>query len=150
MGRDKFKKRPRPFVMVPKDMLRSPAWLSLTNAARVAWLHLAADQNGRNEGQLKLTYTQAAELMDPKTFTHALKELQEKGFIVRTKPGGLMGGCAEYALADAWRTWQPPADTAPSKKVQGGKSTPTNGGNPPRQEPQGQSLGVEIHPDTAS
>ena len=106
------KRHVRPFVPVDKGMLQSPAWEALTNAARVVWLHLAADFNGRpeKEGHLRLTYSQAEKLMTRKTFTKALQELQDKGFIERTTVGGLFNTCSEYALVNGWRAWTPPEE----------------------------------------
>ncbi|MCK9378248.1 MAG: hypothetical protein M0P73_19190 [Syntrophobacterales bacterium] len=137
MGKDKGQKRNKPFVMVPKDMLHSPAWESLSNPARVAWLHIALDQRSKDDQHLKLPYSQAGRLMDRKTFTVALRELQAKGFITVTKHGGLRGAgegksdCAEYGLSSGWRNWHPPKGTV-------GKKSRVE--NHPEQ-------GVEIHPD---
>ena len=109
MGRDRFKNRHRAFVMIWKDMLRSPAWLALSNAARVAYIHLAADYNGRPEKQtcLRLAYSQAQKLMAKKTYTKAIRELLAKGFIKMTKRGGLFKNCSQYALSEDWKSWKP-------------------------------------------
>lgn len=107
MGKDYAKKRYKPFVMLHKDVLRSPAWEALTNAARVAYLHIRLDENGRNEGRLKLPYSQALRLMDKRTFSRALRQLQELGFIIVTKHGGLYNQCSEFGLNTAWRDWRP-------------------------------------------
>jgi hypothetical protein len=97
------KKRPsRPFVQVFKDLLQSPAWRELTNASRVAYIHLLADQNGQPK-TLRLTYSQADELMQRKTFTRALRQLEALGFIERTVAGGLFNQCSEYQLSGRWR-----------------------------------------------
>lgn len=108
MGRYRNKKRTNPFVMVAKDMLQSEAWLSLTNAARVAWLHLEADYNGApdKENHLRLTYSQAERLMARRTFARAIRELQEKGFITKTRHGGLYNNCSEYGRNHDWRKWK--------------------------------------------
>lgn len=45
------------------------------------------------------------------TFTRAVRELIELGFIELVTPGGIVGGrgrAADYTLSKAWRTWQPP------------------------------------------
>lgn len=107
MGKDHAKKRNKPFVMLYKDVLRSPAWEALTNPARVAYLHIRLDENGHNEGQLRLPYSQAIRLMDKRTFTSALRQLQELGFIIVTKHGGLYNQCSEFGLSTAWRDWRP-------------------------------------------
>jgi hypothetical protein len=107
MGKARDKRRSSPFVMVYKDMLHSPAWESLSNPARVAYLHIKADYNGYNEGNLKLPYSQAEKVMDKKTFTRALRQLQEHGFIVVTEHGGLFNRCTTFALSNAWRGWRP-------------------------------------------
>lgn len=95
--------------MVPKDMLKSSAWLSLSNIAKVAWLHLAADFNGKEQKRtsLRLPYSQAEKLMTRKSYSKALTELQAKGFIRKTKHGGLEKNCSEYELIYEWRKWTP-------------------------------------------
>ena len=116
MGKDRAKKRNKAFAMVFKDLLHSPAWESLTNGARVAYLHILADDNGRKNGILKLPYSQARKLMDKKTYTRALHQLQDRGFIVVTNPGGLFNRCTEYGLSTGWRDWRPNGpDTAHEK-----------------------------------
>jgi hypothetical protein len=88
--------------------MRSPAWKSLTNPARVAYWHIKLDENGRNDGELKLPYSQAADLMDRKTFAKVISMLVDRGFITITRHGGLMQHCNLYAISDAWRRWKPP------------------------------------------
>ena len=112
------KRRLKPFVAMDKGMLRSDVFKDLSSSAKVAYMYLRLDENGDPEKPLRLPYSQAKELMDRKTFTHALAELQEKGFIIRTKLGGLMGGCSEYALTNEWRTFKPPNE-ARGKKCKG-------------------------------
>ncbi|MBU1275807.1 MAG: hypothetical protein KJ720_10560 [Proteobacteria bacterium] len=109
MGKDRYKRRNRRFLKVFHDMLDSPAWFAISNAARVAYLHLAADYDGSpgKEARLRLPYSQAEKLMTRKTFAKALRELQAKGFIQRTKAGGLYNNCSEYALAQEYKSWKP-------------------------------------------
>ena len=108
MARDKGKRRGSPpFVMVDKLMLRSTAWLDLTNAARVAWLHIAAEQNGRNHDALKMPYSQAAKLMTRNTFSKALQDLKAHGFITVMRQGGLLNNPTEFALDQSWKSWTP-------------------------------------------
>ena len=134
MGKDRFHRRYPPFVMLYKDLLRSPAWESLTNAARVAYLHIKLDENGYNEGLLKLPYSQAEKLMDKKTYAKALRQLQDRGFIVVMSHGGLFKRCTEFGLSTAWRDWRPSGPDTAHDKGQRCFRTPAKGEKAPLQK----------------
>lgn len=112
-------------------MLRSQPWKSLSNAARVAFLHLKLNENGDPAKLLHLPYSQGIELMAKATLTRALRELQEAGFVELVEPGGLFAGAAGYKLLTRWQG----SDTASTRsrrrgqagKRQGSKLTPDRG-----------------------
>ena len=85
-------------------MLFSPAYLALSNTAKVAFAYLLADQNGL-KATLRLTYAQAKKLRlaDPHTLAECFRQLRELGFITLARPGGLENQAAEYVESQGWR-----------------------------------------------
>lgn len=99
---------------------QSPAWRSLSGPAAKVWVELRSRFNGRNNGRLHLSLEEGAHLLGlGKTTVHrALKELEEKGFIRKTRQGQFYGRLAsEYALTSEridghnatcdWKRWSP-------------------------------------------
>jgi hypothetical protein len=120
MGGKRFNGRGRRrFVQLFHNILDSPAWLSLTHSARTAYIHILKDFNGHNNGQLKLTYSQAGRLMNRQTFGRSIKLLIDRGFIEVTKHGGLNNRCAEYRYIEKWRNWKPSDEKQKPNKWQG-------------------------------
>jgi DNA-binding transcriptional regulator YhcF (GntR family) len=78
-----------PFVMLPKSMLRTPAWRELSSTARSAFVHLCARYNGANNGQIIFSVREAAaELgVSAASASRALRELDDVGFIRPTSMG---------------------------------------------------------------
>lgn len=67
------------------------------------------DKRSERQTELRLTYPQAAKLGVPSaTMSRSLKELQEKGLIVKTRYGGLEGGESVFVLSGEWRGWSEP------------------------------------------
>ena len=108
------------FVPIPHDMLSSVAWRSLGGAAVKVYVELRSRFNGGNNGDLSLSMDEAARLlhMSKATVWRAFVELEEKGFIAKTKPGHWYGRRATtWAVSDrphgpqpptnAWRDWRP-------------------------------------------
>jgi DNA-binding transcriptional regulator YhcF (GntR family) len=71
-------------------LMATPAWRSLSMAARVAYVEVAALYDQSNNGRLALSARQLAERMpiSKATAHRALQELAAKGFIVAAKPSG--------------------------------------------------------------
>ncbi len=87
-----------PFVMGRKAMLRSQEWKALTNSERVVWIHLKADFRGHNADSLRLSYISLKGIMAPATVSKAFKGLEKKGWIEKTKHGGLFRYHCTYRL----------------------------------------------------
>lgn len=99
------------YVPLPYSLLRHPAWRSLSPAAIKVWLELRSRFNGNNNGKLTLSVDQGAKLlgMSKTTVTRALKELETKGFIVKTRPGAWYGRRAtEWRVTDQRYDGYPP------------------------------------------
>ena len=119
------------FVPIPHNMARSAAWRSLSGAAAKVYVELRSRYNGRNNGDLSLSYREAAgSLRLGKTSVkRAFDELQEKGFLVKTSEGRWYGRkAATWAATDkpvdhpraapatnAWKAWRSPAEAKASK-----------------------------------
>ena len=89
------------FVMIPRKMLRSQEWKKLGPAAKILYIHLKEKYNGHNNGEIRLYYSELKGihgLSSPSTISKAFKELEEKGWIKRTKLGGLYRTINEYEL----------------------------------------------------
>jgi hypothetical protein len=94
-----------PFAMLPDDVLLSEACRTLPHPAHRVLVVLAAQYFGRNNGSLSLTRTTAAKygMRNPHTLDASFRELEERGLILRTRPGSrLPPRSALYAI-----TWRP-------------------------------------------
>lgn len=99
---------------------QSPAWRSLNGPAVKVFIELRTRFNGRNNGRLHLSLEESKRLLGlgKSTVARALEELEEKGFIKKTRQGQFYGRMAsEYALTEKplngypatkdWRQWSP-------------------------------------------
>ena len=81
------------FVGLPRRMLlKCEAWKRLSAAAKILYTYIKAKYNGSNNGQIKLHYSEMKGVKGcstNRTISKASKELQAKGWIERTKIGGL-------------------------------------------------------------
>jgi hypothetical protein len=92
-----------PFVAIEKAMLRSEAWEKIGNASRVAFLHIKAEMVSANTNHLELSYRQMEGIMAHHTFSCALRELEDAGFIEREQRGGLFRRKNIFRIIDGWR-----------------------------------------------
>jgi DNA-binding transcriptional regulator YhcF (GntR family) len=78
------------FVRLFHWMLDTPAWRSLSGWAMAAYLDLAANYNGTNNGELYLPIRKFTEGRDcsPATAARAINELVDKGFVEITRNSG--------------------------------------------------------------
>ncbi len=108
------------YAKLSYSMLRSPAWRSLSGQAVKVYFELRARYTGSNNGHITLSMDEGARLLKigKATVLRSLSELEEKGFITRTKRGQWYGRLAsEYAVTDkpvngamaahAWKHWRP-------------------------------------------
>lgn len=82
-------KKGPPFVKLPWYLVDSPAWRSLTPAARAVYVELARVYNGRNNGTLALSVRDAAAgcRINKDTAGKAFRELQDRGLVERVTEG---------------------------------------------------------------
>ena len=113
-------KRRGKFVALSYDLVKSPAWRSLSGSAVRYYLELRTRYNGFNNGDLSLSLGEAKELlgMGRHTTIRAQQELQERGFIHLSARGGYYQHLATtWRLTDCrmpkrqatndWKIWQP-------------------------------------------
>lgn len=103
------------------DHILSPAWRSLTKTATDILIVCLAKQGRAAKYKEKFggrpvfqfTVTEGTKLLSISrtTFTRAIHELIDTGFVELVCPGGILNGrgrAADYTLGKAWRIWQPP------------------------------------------
>jgi hypothetical protein len=114
------------FVPISYLMAQSDAWRSLSGAAVKVYIELRRrfqmlSLTDSNNGDINLSMDEAVRLLHlgKATVARALMELQEKGFIIKTKGGHWYGRMAtKYAVTDrplrrgepptnAWQSWHP-------------------------------------------
>lgn len=79
------------FAAIPHDILDSPEWAKLSAYAVKALLDLFAQYRGTNNGDLSATWSQMQRCgwRSKDTLYRALQELLVKGWIVKTRQGGI-------------------------------------------------------------
>ena len=87
------------FTALRHDVINSLRFLSLSNSAKVTFLHLLAKYNRKNNGDLSAPQSRAKEEfnLSAPSLRMALKELEQNGFIETTRQGG-KNQCSLYAL----------------------------------------------------
>jgi hypothetical protein len=86
------------FVMLERATLRSQEWKSLSHSEMIAYIYVKYNYNGGNNGQIPLTYKELKGVLAPATLSEALKGLITKGWIEKTKHGGLYRYYCHYKL----------------------------------------------------
>ena len=111
---------PEQFIALPYSMVGSDAWRNLSGNALKTLIEMYSRFNGRNNGQLCLSYADAAKRLKlgHATIRRAFDELQAKGFIQLVKRGHWYGRKAtEWAITNKswqgnlptnnWKNWRP-------------------------------------------
>lgn len=139
MGRKKAKDRPQleQFVMLIYNTMDTPAWRSLSTAAKALYPMLKRQAGARRNGQCFLSVRDAADYLgvNKDTASKALWELQARGFLVPTQIGSLgisgegrattwrlteLGTVAEPRPSKEYLQWQPGSDFLVHKGKAGG------------------------------
>jgi uncharacterized membrane protein len=105
MARLRKKNKFPPFVAIFKEMLRSEAWESLSHPAKVAYIHLKEKCVSRDPGEITLSFKEMERIMRRHTFSKAIKELEQRGFILKEQRGGLFRKRNFYRLTEQWRSF---------------------------------------------
>ncbi len=88
---------------VLKNMITSPAYLKLGNPARVAYLLLSSQRCQHDQREVIFPYGDAQKYMKSNTFSSAIKQLEEFGFITKTQCGGLYRRTNIYRFSEKWK-----------------------------------------------
>lgn len=85
----------KPFIPLRKDMLKSQEWRKLSSKAKVIYLYLRNNANGKID-YIKLPYSSLDDMMSHHTIAKGFKELQDSGLIKQISRGGKFGSPAIY------------------------------------------------------
>ena len=107
MGRRKKRTGP-PFVQLFHHMIDSEAWQDLSCYASRVYTQIARKHNGYNNGNLSYTYKEASKIMHRTTYSKALNELVNHGFIDVVRSGRLNKECNIFALSYRWKKYGTP------------------------------------------
>ena len=113
MGKSKRKSEGQ-YVPLPYSQLKSPACRSLSGPAIKVWLELHTHYHGGNNGQLTLSYAEAAETlgMGKASVQRAYNELVDHGFLALEKEGNWY-----RRLAHEWRLTTKPMQRPRGKEL---------------------------------
>lgn len=83
------KKRFRNFVILEHVTLDSSDWQDLTHSEMLVYIYIKRNYNGNNNGKILFKYTEFKNIFAPATLSRALKGLETKEWIEKTRYGGL-------------------------------------------------------------
>jgi len=112
-----MKAKAPPFAALPKVIVQSARYRSLSFVARAVLVEMLAQYNGSNNGDLSATRTMAKEwgVSSPNMLQKALQELDVGQWIIMTRSSVFSkrgARCALYAIS--WR----PIDECPGKELE--------------------------------
>lgn len=88
-----------PFVALGRQTLKTAEWRTgLTSSEKIVYIYLKYKYVGHNNGQIYLHYSELRDMMAPGTISKAFKGLVNKGWVERTKLGGMYRFQHEYRL----------------------------------------------------
>jgi hypothetical protein len=89
------------YVKFPREMIFSKAWADLSPSAKAIYTQMKGKYNASNNGSIRLYFSELRKikgLKGSKTVSKGFRELEAKGWIKRTKMGGMYGRANEYEL----------------------------------------------------
>jgi len=87
--------------MLPIEMLNSPEWKALSPAAKLVYVYFKKNFNIDKNGKIRLYHSElrgVRGLTNSRTRCRAFKELEQKGWIIRTTCGGLYRYFNDYTI----------------------------------------------------
>ena len=103
ISRNRKKYKTPHFVMLRHDLLKDPEWRKLSSSAKVLYIYLRVKFNYVTLSEVTLAYSEVEDMMSSKTISRAFRELQNSGWIEKTKHGGLYGGMCAYKFIGAYK-----------------------------------------------
>ncbi|MEP2757501.1 MAG: hypothetical protein ABJP66_00285 [Hyphomicrobiales bacterium] len=120
-------------MSLPYSMTQHPVWRSLSSSAVKVFIEMRSRFNGSNNGKIRLSLEDGAKALGigKETVRRAQIELEQKGFIVKTRAGYFYGRqAAEWRLTDcrceghpATRNWQSKQPEKSTEKTKHGSET---------------------------
>ena len=99
-----LKEIPAGYAMIFNEVIKSPAYKKLTNTARTAFTLLRAQVKKKGQVEVIFPYTHAApDYMERRSFSKAINQLIEVGFIDKKQSGGLYRRTNIYQFSERWR-----------------------------------------------
>ena len=96
-----MKEKNTEFINIPKNLIYSNAFISLTNAARIAYILILSQRAGGKD--IKFPYSSASIYLDRHTYSNSLKSLSNKGFITIKQKGGQYRKTNTFDLSNNWQ-----------------------------------------------
>jgi hypothetical protein len=87
------------------SMFESKAWQALTVHARAVYFEMVRKFTGHNENDISFTYAEGEKLMHQNTFTKAIDQLIDNGFIRIAAHNPHNSKCNIYAFHTAWHNY---------------------------------------------
>lgn len=91
------------YLRITNNMMESKAWNQLSCYAMVIYLHIKSKYNHNNADNISLTYSEAGKLMNKRTFTKAIDELINHGFIELLEQNWTARRPNIYGLSSMWQ-----------------------------------------------
>ncbi len=84
--------------MLRRDLLKDPEWRELSSSAKIVYIYLRSKfcHKTLENGDVTLSYGEIDDMLSTATISNSFKELSKKGWIKKTKHGGLFGGVCHY------------------------------------------------------
>jgi len=89
------------YTKMPRRMIFSAEWADLRPSAKIIYIQMKGKYNVRNNGKIKLYYSELKNIRGlkcTKSISSGFQELEKKEWIKRTKLGGAYGRSNEYEL----------------------------------------------------
>lgn len=91
-------KRGPPFVMLDRETLNSLKWKELSSSEMIIYIYIKKNYNGANNGEISFKYSELKSIFAPATISKSLKNLIDKGWIEKTRHGGMFRYYCLYKL----------------------------------------------------
>jgi len=92
------KKKINHFAPIFSSVLYSEKWKELTRSERELYIYLKVGDNGSNNGEITLPYSNLKGIMNSATMSKALRGLIYKDWIVKAHSGGLYEKASKYKI----------------------------------------------------
>ena len=85
-------------MMLERETLNSLKWKELSPSEMIVYIYIKKNYNGVNNGEISFKYSELKSIFAPATISKSLKNLIDKGWIEKTKHGGMFRYYCLYKL----------------------------------------------------